>query len=60
MITKEQLDSLVPRETMIYAKSDNVGYTFMGIDDNGKYLLYGVPNGYSNYIIMDCFYLKDN
>ena len=58
-MTKEQLKNLIPRKTMVYAKGDGVGYTFMGINPDGKYQLCGLPFGYENYIIMNCFEIKD-
>lgn len=57
-MTRTELDSLIPNKSMVYAKRDDVGYTFLGIDANGKYRLCGMPFGYEDYIIMNSFYVK--
>jgi hypothetical protein len=54
-MTKEELRSLIPIESMVYSKKENVGYTFMGIDKNGKYQLYGLPCAYDEYIMLNSF-----
>lgn len=54
-MTKEELKSLIPRKTMVYSKQDNVGYTFMGINTDGKYQLCGLPYGYDECVMMNSF-----
>lgn len=58
-MTREELLALTPKETMVYRKSDGVGYTFMGIDEDGKYMLSGMPS-YEDYLMMSCFELREN
>lgn len=57
-MTKEQLENLVPRMTIVYAKRDGVGYTFMGVNPDGKYQLCGLPFGYDDDIMMNSFEIR--
>lgn len=57
-ITKQEMLKMIPHKTMVFAKNDGVGYTFMGIDEDGKYLLCGMPYSYEDYIIMNSFEVK--
>lgn len=59
-MTKNELKLLEPHKTMIYSKSDGVGYTFIGIDEQGLYKLCGMPWSYEGYIIMNSFELCRN
>lgn len=56
-MTKEQFKNLEPHKTMLYSKREgkSVQWMFMGIDDEGKYMLCGHPFGYEDYLIIDCF-----
>ena len=58
-MTKEQFESLIPRESMVYNIRDGVGYTFMGVDKNGYCRLSGLPVEYEDYLIISCFEIKD-
>lgn len=57
-MTKEELNNLIPRETMVYAKRDGVGYTFMHITEDGDYQLCGLPYPYPKNIMLDCFEIR--
>lgn len=58
-MTREQFEKLTPRKSMIYRISDGVGYTFMGKDEKGYCKLYGMPVEYEDYLILECFELRD-
>lgn len=59
-MTKQERESMIVNKTTLYSKRDGVGYTFMGVDEDGRYKLCGMPFGYEDYIIENCFELKDN
>jgi len=56
-MTIDQLNKLEPRKTIVYKKREgkSVQYMFMGINQDGTYQLCGMPYGYKNYLMMDCF-----
>lgn len=54
---KEELKNLIPGKTMVYRKRDGVGYTFIGVDENGNYKLCGMP-AYEKCIMLECFEVR--
>jgi len=56
-MTRKKLDNLIPHKSMVYRKRDSgVRYMFMGIMDNGKYQLCGMPPfEYEDYLMMNSF-----
>jgi len=56
-MTRDQLNKLEPRKTMVYKKREgkSVQYMFMGINKEGRYQLCGMPFGYEDYLMINCF-----
>ena len=54
-MTRLEFDNLIPRETMLYPKSEGISvqYMFMGQNNDGTYQLYGKPCGYQDYLIIN-------
>ena len=58
-MTEQELNAMVPRKTIVTKIYDRgVSYMYMGKDDDGKYLLCGMPYSYEGYLIKSCYNIK--
>lgn len=58
-MTKQELDALVPNQSMVYAIRDGAEYTLIGKTEEG-YLLCGKPFPLDEHIMLTCFETSAN